>query len=93
MAYVNHVNYPNGSNQIYCRKRKKVVELTDQHQTDYCDKCQFFNGSAQGEGVECRWDDPRNVPDLKIVTDPQLELNQLLIADSQTTKERLIVDK
>jgi hypothetical protein len=53
----------------------------------------MFNGSAQGDGVECRWDDPRDIKDLHIVTDPILESNQLIIADNTKTKRRLVVDE
>lgn len=93
MTYENHINLPDGNDNIYCRKRDKVVEFTNVHQSQYCNSCEMFAGSAQGDGVECTWNDPREGAGLRIVKDPAKEADQLAIADMTTTKKRLVVDK
>ena len=54
----NHINYSNANtNFVYCRKLNKVLPL----QETPCSQdlhCSRFNGSAQGQGVECLWEDP-----------------------------------
>ena len=58
MAKINHINYATAG-KIYCRLRNKVVDLDIEQQRDYCSSCPMFNGSAQGQGVECLWEDNR----------------------------------
>ena len=54
---VNHINYPDRNGDIYCRRLNKVIELTNDAWDD-CFDCPHFNGSYQGSGVECLWNDP-----------------------------------
>ncbi|MNW28241.1 hypothetical protein D3C74_50630 [compost metagenome] len=95
MAYVNHVNLTDSEGRVYCRKRNSVVTLDETQSTNYCAKCPMFAGSAQGEGVECRWSDPRKDLDgVHVVIDPNLEKDQVKIADIlNDDKDRLVVDK
>lgn len=91
MADINHINLTNSEGQVYCRKRNKVVVLDGRHTQEYCNKCPMFQGSAQGEGVECRWNDLRALQDPTLVIDPQQEKNQVLIADETAVKETITV--
>lgn len=94
MSFVNHINLPDENNQIYCRKRNKVVVFNEDHISQYCSNCQMYSGSAQGEGVECYWNDPRkDLKDYYTVVDPQLERDQLIIWDNTEPNEKLVVDK
>ena len=54
----NHINYPDINGEIYCRRLHKVIELdkVGEFWKD-CFQCKMFNGSYQGMGVECLWDD------------------------------------
>lgn len=66
MKKINHINYAYGP--IYCRKRNKLVDFDMNQVNDFCSNCEMFNGSAQGEGVECLWEDDRDVENPHIVT-------------------------
>lgn len=95
MAFVNHVNLAAPeSGTVYCRLRNKVVVLDENHLDNYCATCPMFRGSAQGEGVECYWNDKRKgVTSPHVVVEPVKELNQVLIADVITPDSSIIVDK
>ena len=54
---VNHINIPSRLGCIYCHQLRRVVSLDDVV-WDECPNCPMFNGSYQGAGVECLWDDP-----------------------------------
>ena len=73
MKTINHVNYKDQDGNIYCCLRNKIVKLDDQQRQTFCNGCSMFAGTAGGKGVECMWDDMRNVDDPHIVTDPLQE--------------------
>ena len=55
----NHIATFDDSGEVYCRKLNKIVSfLRGSKQWRICNNCKMFAGSAQGEGVECVWDDP-----------------------------------
>ena len=55
---VNHINYPDDNNQIFCKSKNAVVTLDKQGRLwKSCIKCPYFNGTYQGHGVECFYDD------------------------------------
>ena len=66
----NHINYPNNKGNIYCRKVNRVININN---LDQCMKCSYRNGSAQGMGIECEWEDEPG-PGVRHVTDPTREL-------------------
>lgn len=70
----NHLNVPTeDGNLIYCRKTESVNKF-DEKQLDLCLDCPLFSGSIQGRGIECFWNDPRDLDEPYYVTDPQAEL-------------------
>ena len=78
---VNHINYP-VEGRIYCRKVHNVVCFNMRHVNLHCSSCDLFAGSAQGEGVECYWEDPRaDVYTPHIVTDPYEEYESIRAAE------------
>ena len=78
-----HINYP-VKGKIYCRKVHNVVRFNTKHVHRHCSFCDMFAGSAQGEGVECYWDDPReNVFTPHIVTDPYVEYTTIQVAEGR----------
>lgn len=96
MAMVNHVNYVDDFGRVYCRRRDAVVVLDDQQTANYCSTCPFYNGSAQGLGVECLWNDPRkDIPGSLPVMTPEQEYAQIHVAESEAnrTKKALVVSK
>lgn len=48
-----HLNYPNEKGQVYCRDKHKILPLDFQR----CGKCRLLSGGAQGNGVECYYED------------------------------------
>ncbi|MFB7816230.1 hypothetical protein ACFC0X_18900 [Paenibacillus chitinolyticus] len=73
MTPIHHINYRNEHNEVYCCLRNKVVELDDRQKNDFCSGCQMFAGFAGGKGVECEWEDMRDVPNPMRVFDPMKE--------------------
>jgi hypothetical protein len=73
MSLITHVNYMDQDGQIYCCLRNRVVKLDQQQQEQFCSGCKMFAGLASGQGVECAWEDMRNVSEPHIVTDPNRE--------------------
>lgn len=73
MQKTNHINYSTDQQEVYCCLRNRVVQLTEEHKQDFCGGCKMFNGFADGEGVECLWEDIRNVSNPHIVIDPYKE--------------------
>ena len=68
---VTHQNFVTNSGRVFCKKVGKVIELD----CDKCDKCEYLYGSLQGDGVECRWDDPvKTAIGIYAVHDPNKEL-------------------
>lgn len=62
MQKTNHINYSDPDDQVYCYRIDKVVVLDEKHWSEYCFKCPYLNGSAQGGGVECLYHDGSNRP-------------------------------
>lgn len=50
---VNHILYPDNKGQIYCRKENDIVSLD----FSQCNHCPLLGGGAQGNGVECYYED------------------------------------
>ena len=71
---VNHINIPTRLGCIYCHQLKCVTSIED---SDFvltnCMKCSMFNGTYQGEGVECLWDDPQVNKSVVCCVTPTLE--------------------
>lgn len=58
MTEINHINYPDDNNRIYCRAKNNIITLDKEgNYWNTCTKCKYFNGSYQGLGVECLWED------------------------------------
>lgn len=52
----NHVQISSGDS-IYCHWTGNVTNYTPYHAKLYCfNGCPFFNGTAQGQGIECEFD-------------------------------------
>jgi hypothetical protein len=48
---------------IYCHYTEQVLKFTHEHAEKYCFRgCPYYWGTAQGEGVECRFYDGTNQP-------------------------------
>lgn len=55
---VNHINVPDKSSNIYCQRIKSIIHLDKAGKFwKTCRKCPMFNGTYQGEGVECLYED------------------------------------
>lgn len=83
MKNVNHINVADRTNEIYCRLRKKIVAFDEAQQRDFCEGCPMWRGSAQGQGVECEWEDVRDIPNPYIVTDPLVEKNHIVTSEAK----------
>lgn len=70
---INHINIMDGDGKVYCKKENKIIKLD----FDNCSSCNMFNGSAQGEGVECLWKDERTTEAFMRIDVPELELEWL----------------
>lgn len=70
---INHVNLIDEAGKIYCRKLDRPVVFDEYHVSDQCNNCSMFNGTAQGQGVECEWADSRPVGNPHIVTNAMEE--------------------
>lgn len=48
----------------YCYLKDELVEVPGPHIQEVClgEKCPYLTGSAQGEGIECLWDDGTGIP-------------------------------
>lgn len=58
---INHINYPDNNNKIYCRRLNRVITLDAEGKYwETCNACPLFEGDYQGQGVECMWDDTEN---------------------------------
>ncbi|WJH37066.1 hypothetical protein N6H14_16150 [Paenibacillus sp. CC-CFT747] len=70
---INHVNIANEDNQVYCCLRNRVVTLDPEHKAHFCSGCKMFKGEAGGAGVECLWEDQRQVAEPYQVSNPYEE--------------------
>lgn len=78
MPYINHINIADFNNNVYCRKLDRVVTLDENQQQINCFNCKFLSGFAQGQGVECYWNDPRpNLGDTIYATMPGQEASNV----------------
>lgn len=91
MPKYNHINIADQFGNVYCRKLDKVVELSHSHSEYHCSGCPMFAGSAQGNGVECLWFDPRKLQEPYVVKNPVREFQSITIADETTPKVKLTV--
>jgi hypothetical protein len=73
MEIINHINYTDQNDHIYCCLRNRVVKLNQQQQEQFCQGCKMFAGTADGRGVECAWEDVRSISNPHIVADPARE--------------------
>lgn len=76
MAYINHVNVKTADGQVYCCMRNKIVKFNEEQLMKYCVGCRMFGGTAKGLGVECFWEDIRDVSNPYVVVDPFKEFIQ-----------------
>jgi len=53
----NHVNFVDPNGRVYCFHYDQVAELDEVFVQGHCVKCPYYNGNAQGEGVECLYAD------------------------------------
>jgi len=60
MAKTNHVNFADPNGKVYCFRYNTVAVLDDLFVKGNCEQCPYFNGSAQGGGVECLYADGTN---------------------------------
>lgn len=89
---VNHINYKDEQGRVYCRKLDEVIKLDDNHLENHCAGCKFFAGSAQGEGIECYWNDPRkNIDNTHEVLNPERERDEIYLTEKTTVKKGLYV--
>jgi hypothetical protein len=51
------VNFVDQNGKIYCFRHDVVAELDDVFVQGHCVKCPYYNGDAQGEGIECLYAD------------------------------------
>ena len=60
MTKTNHIQV----GLAYCHLKKEIVAVPGEHVEKVClgEKCQYLNGSAQGEGIECLYDDGTDRP-------------------------------
>lgn len=73
MPEINHIHLATDKGEIYCCLRNRVVVLDEDHRSRFCSSCKMYNGDAGGKGVECVWNDQRDVSDPHLVTDPYKE--------------------
>lgn len=70
-----HLNIPNGKGEVYCREEHKILALDFQR----CWKCRLLSGGAQGNGVECYYED--TYPDGGVTPESELARIDKLIMD------------
>lgn len=88
MAKVNHINIVDENGNVYCRLRNLVVEFDEYHQENFCSNCPMFAGTAQGEGVECEWEDDRpNIENPYMVTNAFLEYQNIVTHEAKKQLE------
>lgn len=94
MALINHINFLDENGCIFCRRAGKIMEVNPHFLSHMCNDCPFFNGSAQGEGVECLWEDTRDIPSGFIATNSPsdeiysiVESGQELKSESEVSEE------
>jgi hypothetical protein len=53
----NHVNFADRNGRIYCYHYDIVAGFDEIFFQGHCTKCPYYNGDAQGEGIECLYAD------------------------------------
>lgn len=73
---VNHINYPDKMNKVYCRYTNTPRTMdTEGKFWKLCKNCPYFSGDYQGNGVECSWKDIIDSVDLNVYnSDPDSEV-------------------
>ena len=72
---VNHINYPDDKANIYCQRIKGIIHLDRAGKFwKTCRKCSMFNGTYQGDGVECLYEDNSTDSPVVYCDDPQSEM-------------------
>ncbi|WP_248928448.1 hypothetical protein [Paenibacillus hamazuiensis] len=79
MPEINHINLKNAEGLVYCCLRNKLVKLDEEQEQTFCKMCKMYAGPAGGRGVECVWEDMRDVGNPHVVTDPheEFKMNQM----------------
>lgn len=54
----NHQHFVDEDGKVYCFKEDMIATLDEKYYQAHCSRCPFFNGTLQGEGVECLYADP-----------------------------------
>lgn len=90
-----HINYANEDGKVYCRKAKSLIDLHGGFQIQACKNCPFFRGTAQGEGVECQWEDSRpDVGDVMATSNPEEEYSEISrYEDSISVSDKFLIEK
>lgn len=70
MTKILHHNVRSEQNEVYCCMRNRVVKLDEQQLEQFCRVCRMFAGELAEGGVACEWDDPRNVSNPHLASDP-----------------------
>ena len=75
---VNHINVPDDNANIFCKRINSIINLDKAGKFwKFCGECPMFNGTYQGEGVECLWEDTNAQFPVKFCTSPQSEMVKL----------------
>ena len=75
----NHLNVATDDGLIYCKKTESVNILDAKH-VGMCQDCPLFAGTLQGRGVECYWNDTRDIEEPYYVTEPVREYHSVDLA-------------
>ena len=75
MFKINHINFPDPNGKVYCYAQNKIVSFNDVFVK--CSKCKYFNGTAQGRGIECLWEDTKAKTDIVNVFFPKTEYKRV----------------
>lgn len=65
----NHIFY---TGIIYCHRVLDTVIFSQRHFDNNCGDCPYFAGTAQNEGIECKYEDGKNSPIQIIRMDTQV---------------------
>lgn len=74
MRQIRHINLADENSRVYCCLRNKVVKLDEEQKKGFCGSCRMYAGDAEGQGVECIWEDMRPVSNPHMVRNPGAEL-------------------
>ena len=72
---VNHINVPDNNSNIFCKRINSVIHLDKAGRFwKTCRTCPMFNGTYQGEGVECFYEDTHIQSPFVYCTSPKSEM-------------------